>query len=528
MKRLLCALLSIMLILSAFPISARGAELSADQRTELEALLIESVTSGTPVEISQFGITAEELKEIYELLMNSGRFPWNTDTNFEFVMNENGIVTDFRPQLLDQSLFNERMYEEKITELIAETCFEGMEPWQIILSVHEYIVTHCTYDSTGANNSYGCLVDGKTACYGYSRLFLEVMERLDIPCKVVIAEDSGDGVGHAWNVVELDGNWYHIDLTWDDPTGCPTYGFGLHKHFLKSDKQFNTEDNGHNFPWATDVTCDNEKFSTAPLWDDVESPVVFLDAQTMLLRRNTSETLCIYAVDCRTMEETLLYEENLPVVSLSTGSFLCGSYGLSLYEGRIYFTNSKEVLSILPDGTDRQVEYTHDTTLDSYIISCDVQKGTLFYSLADSTGSYTDHETSLSVTPAHVHSYSSRIISPTCMEGGYTQWSCDCGIQYETDRTATTDHILSEEIVNKAGVEFLRRSCQTCDYATEEEYVTVPSESTEETAPIAKDNGSLLNVIGKMGPLKWLVPGLGAFALILIIVVVFRSKRKHT
>lgn len=527
MKHLLCTLLCMMLIFSVFPAPAYGAELSEDSRAELEALLIESVNTNTPVELSGFGISADELGEIYKFLLNSGRFPWNTDTYFEYIADENGIVAEFRPRLPEPARFDERMYEEKISEFIAETCLENMEPWQIVLNIHERIVTHCTYGSGSANNSYGALVEGKTACYGYSRLFLEVMERLNIPCKIVIAEDSGLGVGHAWNVVELDGNWYHVDLTWDDPTGCPTYGFNLHKHFLKSDRQFSTQDNGHNFPWTTDVSCMSEKYSTAPLWENVESPIVFLNAQTMLLRRNTSETLCIYAVDCQTMEETLLYEERLPITSLSTGAFLCGSYGLSLYEGRIYFTNSKEILSILPDGTDRQVEYAHDTALDSYIISCDVQRGTAFYSLADASGNYTDQKINLSVVPTHVHNYSSRIISPTCIEGGYTLWNCNCGIQYETDRTAATDHILSEEVVNKDGVEFLRRSCQTCDYTTEEEYATIPSESNEETTPTTNVKDSLKNIASELAPLKWLLLGLGGFTVVLIIILIIRAKRKR-
>ena len=526
MKRLLCSLLSVMFVLSAFFYPVHSEELTAENREALESMLIESVKNNTSIEIDQFSLTVEELEDIYKYLLNSGAFPWNAATNFDYMADENNIVTMFRPQTSERNQFNEKLYEEKMAELIAATCPEGMEPWQMVLSVHEYILTHCIYDYGTANNGYSALVDGTTACYGYSRLFLEVMERLDIPCKVVIAEDCGDGTGHAWNVVQLDGHWYHVDLTWDDPMGCPTYGYLRHNQFLMSDSQFRTESSGHTFPWEVDVVCDSEKYSAEPIWSDVESPLVFLDAQTIFLRRNTAETLCIYAVDTQTMEETLLYEEPIPISTLSTGGFICGTFGLSLYEGRLYFTNSHEVLSILPDGTDRRVEYTHDPALDSYVISCDVQNGTLLYTLSDAAGNYTDAELRLSVSPSHNHGYTSQVISPTCTDEGYTLWHCTCGIQYRTDRTPA-GHILTEEVITEEGIELLRITCQNCDYTTEEAYTPTPENSDESTSSSATDEIPPTQNSGS-GPLLWILLGTGIPAVILAAIFVIRAKgKKH-
>lgn len=44
----------------------------------------------------------------------------------------------------------------------------------------------------------------------------------------------GVNVLHTWNMVKVDGNWYHVDITWDDPTGANTLRY---TYFLVSDAQ---------------------------------------------------------------------------------------------------------------------------------------------------------------------------------------------------------------------------------------------------------------------------------------------------
>lgn len=90
--------------------------------------------------------------------------------------------------------------------------------------IHDYIINHCSYaepeESLMANTIYGCLVEGKASCEGYSRAFQYLMNRLNIENRLVTGESADDGVNyinHMWNYVVLDGNGYFVDLTWDDP-----------------------------------------------------------------------------------------------------------------------------------------------------------------------------------------------------------------------------------------------------------------------------------------------------------------------
>jgi hypothetical protein len=48
-------------------------------------------------------------------------------------------------------------------------------------------------------------------------LMYQMLKELDIPVRLI--SGTADGIGHAWNLVQLDldGEWYHLDATWDDP-----------------------------------------------------------------------------------------------------------------------------------------------------------------------------------------------------------------------------------------------------------------------------------------------------------------------
>lgn len=93
-----------------------------------------------------------------------------------------------------------------------------------IKMVHDYIINNVEYDETISKdniyNIYGTLINGEAVCEGYARSFKYLMDELEIRCVLVIGKginSDGDTENHAWNYVYLDGKWYAIDCTWDDP-----------------------------------------------------------------------------------------------------------------------------------------------------------------------------------------------------------------------------------------------------------------------------------------------------------------------
>lgn len=118
-----------------------------------------------------------------------------------------------------------------------------------IMKAHNWIVENVEYNMDESNfnaNLYGALKDKKVVCEGYARLFKSLMDKMDIPCILVsgtgIDAETGKRENHAWNYVYLKGNWYAIDVTWDDPV---IVGDGYvskdlqYRFFLKGSKEFN-------------------------------------------------------------------------------------------------------------------------------------------------------------------------------------------------------------------------------------------------------------------------------------------------
>ena len=87
------------------------------------------------------------------------------------------------------------------------------------LTVHDYIVNNVRYvlDRNSDSPAYDALFNGSASCSGFTEVFQTLMDMAGISCIPVTGQAGGDN--HIWNMVCLDGQWYHVDTTWDDPVG---------------------------------------------------------------------------------------------------------------------------------------------------------------------------------------------------------------------------------------------------------------------------------------------------------------------
>ena len=118
-----------------------------------------------------------------------------------------------------------------------------------ILGVHNWLIDNIKYDVTmqkeNNSNIYGALIENNVVCEGYAKAFKYILDDLEIPCVIIcgeVVDEKGIIQKHAWNEVYLNGKWYAIDVTWDDPI---IIGGGnltkelRYKYFLKGSTEIN-------------------------------------------------------------------------------------------------------------------------------------------------------------------------------------------------------------------------------------------------------------------------------------------------
>lgn len=104
----------------------------------------------------------------------------------------------------------------EVKKILKEIIKPNMTDFQKEKAIHDYVVSHIAYDTNLANYSaYAALTKGKTVCQGFALLTYRMLDEVGITNQIV--EGYAGGISHAWNLVQIDNNWYHLDTTWDDP-----------------------------------------------------------------------------------------------------------------------------------------------------------------------------------------------------------------------------------------------------------------------------------------------------------------------
>ena len=131
--------------------------------------------------------------------------------------------------------------QEELSDVTDENVVEALA--SAAMHLHDYLVKVCEYDvdacethdlSPAARTAYSVLVRHLAVCEGYTMAYRYLLDQLGIKSEEIVSEK----MEHCWNYVRIGGNWYHVDVTWDDPVyqgRKPSDGPISHEHFLLSD-----------------------------------------------------------------------------------------------------------------------------------------------------------------------------------------------------------------------------------------------------------------------------------------------------
>lgn len=114
---------------------------------------------------------------------------------------------------------------ESAIECYVETCFATLDSnassYDKVKHFYEYVTENVFYDTKLQNNQYldSVVMEKRSVCNGYSKAFQYLCYKADIPCIFVKGMTRNDATTHAWNIVEIDGDYYNVDCTWADSVG---------------------------------------------------------------------------------------------------------------------------------------------------------------------------------------------------------------------------------------------------------------------------------------------------------------------
>ena len=165
---------------------------------------------------------------------------------------------------------------QKLLSITKELNLKGKTDIEKVEAIHDYLVLNTKYaeeiyyrGNEGENTSFevehyaeGTLNKNLAVCSGYASTFRLLLMLQGIPCEYVWSDEGN----HAWNLVQVDGKWYHVDVTWDDPIP-DREGRVLYTYFMMTDSEIAQTSNHQN--WRCECrhpdshNCDDNTYSIA-------------------------------------------------------------------------------------------------------------------------------------------------------------------------------------------------------------------------------------------------------------------------
>ena len=266
----------------------------------------------------------------------------------------------------------------------------SMDDMQKALVLHDYICDKAVYERPGeiAHSAYGFFKDGKIVCSGYSLTYSYLLNKVGVQCEF----ESSSPMQHAWNLVKINNNWYHADLTYDD-IGCYNQnenirGAMMHNFFLKSDDFFISPNGGCHYGFntyeggiASDTSLDNY------FWNDVDTYIPVVDGDYYYLDVEPSKYVYLKRRD-KQGNETYVNKNlsfNTPAFNLTSSytdeagvshqvSFKDVLIRLAYLDDRFYIAYNNSLKSVFKDGKSYDI-----CDLTNYPVGMGAENGNIVY-----------------------------------------------------------------------------------------------------------------------------------------------------
>ena len=314
------------------------------------------------INISSYRVPIDKARVIFEAVINknpelfyvAGRFGYNYYQN-----SGNNYIYALNPSYLyARDEVNEMMAEfDKKSEYYLSKITPDMSEFEKALILHDELILNSSYLLDGS--TYTLMVDGTGKCEDYSRAYAFLLANAGIKSEMMLsstADGNTQGMNHQWVKVRIDGSYYHVDPTWDDPVvkNASWYqtsgearpngytGMVFHTYFLVSDELIGTNSlgrphTGYTTFYPSPQTYDNAAFR------DVTAPFCYVDGTLYTVINNSSGNTALVSYNPQADSFSELTSMSL-YWSTPSGGYWVGSFsGLNYLDGLFYFNGPSKV-----------------------------------------------------------------------------------------------------------------------------------------------------------------------------------------
>lgn len=207
------------------------------------------------IDVSNFALTSTVLLHIFSCVIKDDPYLFFVSRNLRYSYKADGCVLTLTPEytMTREEYESALEYCAKRIRAMANLAEHFESESEKALFLHDLICERFEYDDELKNDDiYDFLLFGKGTCEAYMLLYTAVLRE----CGIESHFAASDTLTHIWNIVRIDGEWYHVDLTWDDSASADIVS---RRHFLCSDKS--ALERGHRDWYSpTDFSCTSEKY----------------------------------------------------------------------------------------------------------------------------------------------------------------------------------------------------------------------------------------------------------------------------
>ena len=234
-----------------------------DSETLFRKLILEMVLTGDTAthDISQYNLKYGNAYLIYEdVIENEAYLAFNSyyDLLIGMSQNSNHIVQTVYLRNVDSGFADRYVKMQNVVAKALGMLSPEMGDVEKALILHDYVVENTTYVSgaEGSSTAAGCLVNGQAICSGYANGLETLLHEAGIKSYHIV----GNYGYHSWIMAQLDGQWYHIDPTWD----YSTKGQAMHTYFVRNDQEYKSGCPKKHSQWKSyefDATSTSTKYT---------------------------------------------------------------------------------------------------------------------------------------------------------------------------------------------------------------------------------------------------------------------------